>query len=316
MRPDARPGRFLRLRVADTGIGMDTATLGRIFEPFFTTKEVGKGTGLGLATVYGIVKQHEGWIEVNSEPDKGSMFDVFFPISEQPLPPEKIEAAAPAPVTGGHETILLVEDEEILREMARDILKNCGYRLFEAATGKEALKLWSECGDKIDLLLTDMVMPEGISGVELAERLLADRPDLKIIFTSGYTSSEINAGLMARIASALPSKTLLAHHARQDRSRLPGPNRGGALTPHGQSRVWRHDRRHFERHPLCRPRRTRPRRRIRVSTHRQSPASCSRACLPASGLDAPSAGSGTATGPFSGWSPAGGLSCGQWRLQL
>ena len=198
MRPDARPGGFLRLRVADTGVGMDTATLGRIFEPFFTTKEVGKGTGLGLATVYGIVKQHDGWIEVNSEPDKGSIFDVFFPISEQSLPAVTIETAAPAPVAGGHEAILLVEDEEILREMARDILKNCGYRLFEAATGKEALKLWGECGDQIDLLLTDMVMPEGISGVELAERLLADRPDLKIIFTSGYTSSEITAELMSR----------------------------------------------------------------------------------------------------------------------
>ena len=126
MRPDARPGNFLRLRVADTGIGMDTATLGRIFEPFFTTKEVGKGTGLGLATVYGIVKQHEGWIEVNSVPGKGSTFDVFFPADEQPVAPEKKEIAANAPVAGGAETILLVEDEAILREMARDILKDCG----------------------------------------------------------------------------------------------------------------------------------------------------------------------------------------------
>ncbi|HEX5397458.1 MAG TPA: ATP-binding protein [Verrucomicrobiae bacterium] len=197
MRPDARPGYFLRLRIADTGTGMDAATLGRIFEPFFTTKEVGKGTGLGLATVYGIVKQHEGWIEVNSEPGKGATFDVFFPISEKPMAPAKPEVAAKTPVTGGNESILLVEDEAILREMARDILKDCGYRLFEASTGKEALALWQACGNQIDLLLTDMVMPDGISGVDLAEQLLADRPELKIIFTSGYSSTEISAELLA-----------------------------------------------------------------------------------------------------------------------
>jgi signal transduction histidine kinase/ActR/RegA family two-component response regulator/HAMP domain-containing protein len=198
MRPDARRGSFLRLRVTDTGTGMDAATLGRIFEPFFTTKEVGKGTGLGLATVYGIVKQHDGWIEVDSERDKGTTFDVFFPTSEQPVAPAKVEPAAGAPVAGGTETILVVEDEEILREMARDILKNCGYRVIEAPTGREALALWREGAGKIDLLLTDMVMPEGISGVDLAERLLADRPDLKILFTSGYTSAEINAELLSR----------------------------------------------------------------------------------------------------------------------
>jgi signal transduction histidine kinase/ActR/RegA family two-component response regulator/HAMP domain-containing protein len=198
MRPEARPGYFLRLRVADTGAGMDSATLGRIFEPFFTTKEVGKGTGLGLATVYGIVKQHEGWIEVNSVPGKGSTFDVFFPADEQPVAPEKKESAANASVAGGTETILLVEDEAILREMARDILKDCGYRILEACTGKQALEVWSQHAKEIDLLLTDMVMPEGMSGVDLAEWLLADRPDLKIIFTSGYTSNEINAELLSR----------------------------------------------------------------------------------------------------------------------
>jgi signal transduction histidine kinase/ActR/RegA family two-component response regulator/HAMP domain-containing protein len=197
-RPDAKAGYFLRLRVADTGTGMEAATLGRIFEPFFTTKEVGKGTGLGLATVYGIVKQHEGWIEVNSEPGKGTTFDVFFPTDEQMAAPGKKEIASNAPVTGGTETILIVEDEEILREMARDILKDCGYHMLEASTGREALDVWRKDANKIDLLLTDMVMPEGISGVDLAERLLADRPDLKIIFTSGYTSTEINAEMLSR----------------------------------------------------------------------------------------------------------------------
>ena len=196
--PEARPGYFLRLRVSDTGIGMDTVTLGRIFEPFFTTKEVGKGTGLGLATVYGIVKQHDGWVEVNSEPGKGTTFSVFILADEEPVAPETMEIAAPDPVAGGTETILIVEDEDILREMARDILAESGYRVLEAPSGRQALEVWRQSGRDIDLLLTDMVMPEGISGVDLAEQLMSDRPDLKIIFTSGYTAGEINAKLLSR----------------------------------------------------------------------------------------------------------------------
>jgi nitrogen fixation/metabolism regulation signal transduction histidine kinase/ActR/RegA family two-component response regulator len=196
--PDARVGRFVRLRVSDTGTGMDAATLSRIFEPFFTTKEVGKGTGLGLATVYGIVKQHDGWVEVNSEPGKGSTFDVFFPASEENAVSGENEIAGAAMVAGGTETILLVEDEKILREMARDLLMDYGYQILEASTGREALEVWRQSAREIDLVLTDMVMPEGISGVDLAERLLADRPNLKIIFTSGYSSTELGAELLAR----------------------------------------------------------------------------------------------------------------------
>ena len=196
--PEARPGYFLRLCVSDTGIGMDAVTLGRIFEPFFTTKEVGKGTGLGLATVYGIVKQHDGWVEVNSEPGKGTAFSVFLPANEDQVVPGKKEIAAPAPVAGGTETILIVEDEEILREMARDILMESGYRILEAGSGRQALEVWRKSAPEIDLLLTDMVMPEGVSGVDLAERLMSDRPDLKIVFTSGYSAGEINAELLSR----------------------------------------------------------------------------------------------------------------------
>jgi signal transduction histidine kinase/HAMP domain-containing protein/ActR/RegA family two-component response regulator len=196
--PDARPGHFLRLRVSDTGIGMDAPTLSRIFEPFFTTKEIGKGTGLGLATVYGVVKQHDGWIEVQSEPGRGATFSVFLPASGQPAASEQKEIAAPAPAGGGTETIFVVEDEDILRGMAGDILKENGYRVLDAASGRQALEVWRNSSREIDLLLTDMVMPEGISGVDLAERLMSDRPDLKVVYTSGYSAGEINAELLTR----------------------------------------------------------------------------------------------------------------------
>jgi signal transduction histidine kinase/HAMP domain-containing protein/ActR/RegA family two-component response regulator len=204
--PQAHAGRFVRLRVTDNGIGMDTATLGRIFEPFFTTKDIGKGTGLGLATVYGIVKQHEGWVEVNSEPGKGSTFDVFLPASDKVPAFAEEEAASAGPVAGGSETILIVEDEPVLRSMARDILEECGYRILEAASGKEALDVWNRRADKIDLLLTDMVMPDGISGADLVERLQAGQPGLKVVFTSGYTANEVNQKMLARTRASFLAK--------------------------------------------------------------------------------------------------------------
>jgi nitrogen-specific signal transduction histidine kinase/ActR/RegA family two-component response regulator/HAMP domain-containing protein len=192
--PEARLGMFVCLRVSDTGCGMDAATMARIFEPFFTTKEVGKGTGLGLATVYGIVKQHEGWIEVSSEPGKGSTFNVFLPASSEPVKAAPLKVPLAAVVGGGQETILVVEDEQVLRDMARLILQDCGYRVLEAGSGAEALQVWERQADIVDLVLTDMVMPGGMSGRELAVRLLASRPRLKIIFTSGYDVEETNAG--------------------------------------------------------------------------------------------------------------------------
>src|SRR6185436_848775 len=180
--PEARPGIFVCLRVSDDGIGMDTATIRRIFEPFFTTKEVGKGTGLGLATVYGIVKQHEGWIEVASQPGSGTTFNVFFPAVGESVSHLPSEATPDTEVFGGSETILLVEDEPVVRDLATIILNDCGYNVLEAATGAEALNLWQRHDGDIHLLITDMVMPEGISGMELAERLHHDKPELKIIF--------------------------------------------------------------------------------------------------------------------------------------
>jgi CheY-like chemotaxis protein len=204
--PQARAGHFVRLRVTDNGIGMDSATLGRIFEPFFTTKDIGKGTGLGLATAYGIVKQHEGWLEVNSEPGKGSTFDVFLPASGKVPDLVEEEAVAAAPVAGGSETILIVEDEPVLRSMARDILEECGYRILEASSGREALDVWTQHAKEIDLLLTDMVMPDGISGADLVEKLLASRPRLKIVFTSGYTADAVNQEMLTRSGASFLSK--------------------------------------------------------------------------------------------------------------
>ena len=204
--PQAHVGRFVRLRVSDTGIGMDSATLNHIFEPFFTTKDVGKGTGLGLATVYGIVKQHEGWLEVNSEPGKGSTFDVFLPASDKVPALAQEEAVSAAPVAGGSETILIVEDEPVLRSMARDILEECGYRILEASSGKEALDVWNQRANEIDLLLTDMVMPDGISGADLVEKLQASQPRLKVVFTSGYTANEVNQTMLARTRASFLAK--------------------------------------------------------------------------------------------------------------
>ncbi len=185
--PEARPGNFVCLSVTDTGCGMPADVLGRIFEPFFTTKEVGKGTGLGLATVYGITKQHRGWIEVNSQPGQGSTFRIFLPVSDK-------RAETPAekpPVTSnlrGSERLLIVEDELVLRQLVREILRQHGYTVAEAANGVEALEIWREHNGEFDLLMTDLVMPNGVSGRELAEQLKAERPDLKLIFTSGYSS--------------------------------------------------------------------------------------------------------------------------------
>jgi CheY-like chemotaxis protein len=186
-RPDARIGQAVCLTVTDTGTGMNRETLGRIFEPFFSTKEVGKGTGLGLATVYGIVRQHKGWIEVKSEVGVGTTFNVFLPATQAATPVAEV-APEPAHIArGAGETILLVEDEPILREWVREILVGSNYRVVEAGNGVEALKVWDEHQGRIDLLLTDMVMPEGLTGRDLARQLQSRQPNLKVVYTSGYS---------------------------------------------------------------------------------------------------------------------------------
>ncbi len=223
--PEARLGAFVCLRVSDTGCGMDSTTLARIFEPFFTTKPTGKGTGLGLATVYGIVKQHEGWVEVSSEPGHGTTFNVFFPASSEPVKAAPPDTSQTAKVRGGHETILVVEDEPVLRDMAHLILQDCGYHVLEAGSGAEALQVWERNPGGIDLMLTDIVMPGGMSGRELAAKLLASHPQLKIIFTSGYNVEETNTDFFRRGGAVFLQKpytrTDLARAVRQRLDKRP-----------------------------------------------------------------------------------------------
>jgi len=183
---DAYSGHFVCLSVKDTGCGMAPEVLAHVFEPFYTTKPVGKGTGLGLATVYGIAQQHRGWVEVQSEEAKGSCFKVFIPALAEGGRP----AAAPQPqssATGGSETILLVEDEEPVRKFVSDVLRSHGYSVLTADSGPSALEEFARRDRKIDLLLTDMVMPGGLSGRELARKLLSEMPGLRVIYTSGYS---------------------------------------------------------------------------------------------------------------------------------
>jgi CheY-like chemotaxis protein len=180
-------GPFVCLTVTDTGCGIAPEILPRIFEPFFTTKEVGKGTGLGLATVYGIVQQHEGWIEVESQLGRGTTFRIYLPEADGAA--ERQAGDVPARAAGrGRETILVVEDEPAVRELVRDLLSQHGYRVLEAENGPRALEVWREHKARIALLLTDVVMPESMNGRELAEQLCRERPGLKVIFTSGYSA--------------------------------------------------------------------------------------------------------------------------------
>jgi PAS domain S-box-containing protein len=185
--PEARPGRFACLRVRDTGHGMTPQIISRIFDPFFTTKDVGKGTGLGLSTIHGIVKQHEGWVDVQSEVGKGSVFEVFIPACDDAATTSKPMEKPAAPAEGKGEVILVVEDEVAVRELACMALRKRGYQVINASNGPAAIELWQKTPNPVDLLLTDMVMPNGMSGGELAKELIKRSPKLKIIYTSGYS---------------------------------------------------------------------------------------------------------------------------------
>jgi nitrogen-specific signal transduction histidine kinase/ActR/RegA family two-component response regulator len=192
--PDARAGRFVHLTVADTGCGMDAETVAHIFEPFFTTKEVGRGTGLGLATVYGIVNQHRGWVEVHSEIGRGSTFEVFLPASAEPVI-KVVDEATFATLPRGRETLLVVEDEASVRHSMVATLQRIGYRVLQAGNGPEALQTWARQRDAIQLLITDVVMPGGLSGLDLADRALEEKPGFRVILISGYSLEMAKRGL-------------------------------------------------------------------------------------------------------------------------
>jgi CheY-like chemotaxis protein len=185
----AKPGHCLLLTVSDTGVGMDGATVSRIFEPFFTTKGTGKGTGLGLATVFGIVKQAGGYIWVESEPGRGTTFKIFLPLAGAPGALEPVDTAS-APVLEGKETILVLEDEEIVRSLVRRVLGMRGYAVLEARSATEAAAIARRHAGRIHLLLTDVVMPE-IDGPEAARMITLQRPDVRVLFMSGYSDGVI-----------------------------------------------------------------------------------------------------------------------------
>jgi len=199
-----KPGKYVMLAVSDTGVGMDRQTVAHIFEPFFTTKESGRGTGLGLSTVYGIVKQSGGYIWVYSEPGKGSTFKIYLPRVDEVSEGTSIAQAAPRSQRGT-ETILIVEDEEAVRELIQTVLTEKGFDVIVSLDPQHAEKIASEFAGEIHLLLTDMVMP-GMSGRELAERISAKRRDIRVLFMSGYTDNVITSGGMLQEGLAFLQK--------------------------------------------------------------------------------------------------------------
>jgi PAS domain S-box-containing protein len=187
---DLPPGSWVVLTVSDTGVGMNSEIQARLFEPFFTTKEPDKGTGLGLATVYGIVKQSEGHISVYSEPGMGSTFKIYLPCADEPVEAEKKESQKKIESLKGTETILLVEDEEIVRKFTRIELADLGYKVLEASNGGGALRICREHEEPIHMVITDVVMP-GMNGPELSKLLTEMRPGIKVLFVSGYSEEAI-----------------------------------------------------------------------------------------------------------------------------
>jgi nitrogen-specific signal transduction histidine kinase/CheY-like chemotaxis protein len=186
-----KPGRYIMLRVSDTGHGMDAATQARIFEPFFTTKKPGKGTGLGLATVYGIVEQTGGYVWVESVPSQGTTFKILLPLVEGAVPAEPNPDFAPTRLSLGNKTILLVEDEEKVREFLRKILERSGYKVLGARRGDEGLQTAEATREPIHLLVTDVIMPL-MGGPELARRLASSHPETRVLFISGYADGALN----------------------------------------------------------------------------------------------------------------------------
>jgi PAS domain S-box-containing protein len=211
------PGRYVMLAVTDNGCGMDADTQAHIFEPFYTTKEKGKGTGLGLATVYGIVKQSGGYVWVYSEIGRGTTFKIYLPSVEEEVAPREIRQAV-ASLPRGTETVLLVEDEEGVRELAKEYLESCGYKVLVAQNGQAAIDLVSKHSGPIDLIMTDIVMP-GLSGSDLAKKVQSLRPDIRVVYMSGYTDQAIiHHGILSSDVLLLQkpfTMSTLAHKLRE-----------------------------------------------------------------------------------------------------
>ncbi len=219
--PYARPGSYILLSVSDTGVGMDAATAERIFEPFFTTKELGTGTGLGLATVYGVVKQHEGFIHLYSELGRGTTFRVYLPASSgaaEPRPPKRDEQ-----IPKGTETILLAEDNEGLQEAAKEMLERLGYKVIVASNGADAVQVFTKNPGQFDLLILDVVMPK-VSGPAAFSQIAAVRPDLRIVFSTGYTAEAASLNsVIEQGASILQKPYSLKNLGQMVRSILDRP---------------------------------------------------------------------------------------------
>jgi CheY-like chemotaxis protein len=227
---DRRPGDFVHLSVRDTGCGMTPEIVERIFEPFFTTKEPGKGTGLGLAMVFGIIKVHTGWIECRSEVGVGTSFDIYLPR----LPIVCLEGPQEAPVTPpvrGHETVLLADDEDVVNRLGQAILQRQGYRVFHAADGAEAVEIYRQRPEEIDLVILDLAMPR-LSGPETLRELRKVNPGVRVLISSGYSSDEdLRAVERQGVAGFVAKPYRPAELARQVRLALDQPRQAPHLVP-------------------------------------------------------------------------------------
>lgn len=210
-----RSGNFACLTVTDSGCGISSEDMKKVFEPFFTTKEVGKGTGLGLATVFGIVQQHQGWIDLSSEVNQGTSFQIYLPLLIEDKP-EFAEPVCPKIDNKGHETILIVEDEPALLMVVSIYLADLGYSILEAANGVEAMKIWDQNSSEIKLVITDLVMPGGISGIELAKNLHQKNAQLKFIFTSGYSKEMASKNMLLKEKDSFLTKPYNPDHLAQE----------------------------------------------------------------------------------------------------